>query len=64
MKVEVLTVKKLIVFYLKKMLEDSLHQEESFEVNAELIPNANEKWQKQRQQSAALRVVLKILAEP
>ena len=64
MKVEVLTVKKLIVFYLKKMLEDSLHQEESLEVNADLIQSANEKWQKQRQQSDALRVVLKILAEP
>ena len=57
-------MKKLIVFYLKKMLEDSLHQEESLEVNADLIQGANEKWQKQRQQSAALRVVLKILAEP
>ena len=57
-------MKKLIVFYLKKMLEDSLHQEESLEVNADLIQSANEKWQKQRQQSDALRVVLKILAEP
>ena len=55
-------MKKLMVLYLKKMLKDSQHQEESFEVNAELIPNANEKWQKQRLQSNALKAVLKILA--
>lgn len=57
-------MKKLMVLYLKKMLKDSQHQEESLEVNADLIPNANEKWQKQRWQSNALKAVLKILAEP
>ena len=61
---EVLTVKKLMVLYLKKMLKDSQHQEESLEVNADLIPNANEKWQKQRSQSNALKAVIKILLEP
>ena len=54
-------MKKLMVLYLKKMLKDSQHQEESFEVNAELIPNANEKWQKQRERSDTLKAVIKML---
>lgn len=54
-------MKKLISFYLKKMLKDSKFNEESLEMNADIINNANEKWEKQREQSNALNVVLKLL---
>ena len=37
---------KIISFYLKRMLANSQHQEQSLEVNADLIDNVNEKWKK------------------
>ena len=52
---------KIISFYLKRMLANSQHQEQSLEVNAGLIDNVNEKWKKQRERSDALKAVIKIL---
>ena len=37
---------KIISFYLKRMLANSQHQEQSLEVNADLIDNVNEKMEK------------------
>ena len=54
-------VNKFVSVYLKRMLNDSQHQEESLEINADLIPDANAKWQKQREQAEALKTVLKML---
>ena len=54
-------MKKLIVLYLKRMLANSQHQEQSLEVNADLIDNVNEKWKKQRERSDTLKAVIKML---
>ena len=52
---------KIISFYLKRMLANSQHQEQSLEVNADLIDNVNEKWKKQRERSDTLKAVIKML---
>ena len=52
---------KIITFYLKRMLADSQHQEQSLEINADLIDNASEKWEKQRERSETLKAVIKML---
>ena len=54
-------MKKLIVLYLKRMLANSQHQEQSLEINADLIDNASEKWKKQRERSDTLKAVIKML---
>ena len=52
---------KIISFYLKRMLANSQHQEQSLEINADLIDNASEKWEKQRERSDTLKAVIKML---
>ena len=54
-------VKKLITWYLRKMLRQSQFEEESLEMFADTTENVNEIWQKQRVVSNAIKTVLKEL---
>lgn len=52
-------IRKVTLWYLKRMLIQSKFEEESLEINADLIDNVNEIWQNQREISNAIKLVIK-----
>lgn len=54
---------KIVVWYLKKQINQLSFQEESLEISQDIIENVNSTWQNIRQKKDILKSSLKIIKE-
>ena len=53
--------KKISVMYLSKIIKELGFEEQTLEINQDLIENANEEWQEIRKTKTALKTVKKYI---